>query len=209
MHRTLIILTAVLLSCRCAFPADKAKPAPGTNTAFTVTLTDGSVLMCHPKLKEVPLKTSYAELTIPIERISIISNSVTKGESTIAMKNGDIVRGKCGLTEIEVDSLLGKLKIPLAKITEIDARVKPKRTFKDSPSRKNACINNMRMIDSAKEQWALANRRASGDEPVIDQVNEYIKGNRTPICGAGGKYTYHVIGENPTCDCPGHQMPGW
>lgn len=63
----------------------------------------------------------------------------------------------------------------------------------------NGCINNLRMIDSAKEQWALANHKTNGEEVVILRANEYIKGNTTPICPENGAYKYNVIGKNPEC----------
>jgi len=49
-------------------------------------------------------------------------------------------------------------------------------------AQQNACINNLRQIDSAKEQAALAQRWT--DDQVVDVkiVNQYIKGNTTPTC---------------------------
>ncbi len=76
-------------------------------------------------------------------------------------------------------------------------------------AQKNACINNLRMIDGAKESWALENRAASAATPVEDGatgVNSYIKGNARPVCPGGGQYDYRPIGENPTCTVAGHTM---
>lgn len=184
-------------------------PSYTTNNAFSLTLTDGSVLLCNPQISIVPLKTAYAEMSVPVERISVITNTPSTGESTVVMKNGDSIRGKCGLENITVISLLGKLSIPFTRILVVNSKHTPPRTFSDSPAKRNACINNLRMLDSAKEQWALASRKAAGANPVIIEINTYIRGNTTPICPAGGKYTYKTIGENPTCDCPGHALPGF
>ena len=76
-------------------------------------------------------------------------------------------------------------------------------------SQQNACINNLRQIDSAKEQWALAEMRSDGDAVDIEAVNQYIKGATTPVCPAGGEYTYNPIGENPTCNIEGHALPDY
>lgn len=75
-----------------------------------------------------------------------------------------------------------------------------------SPSEMNTCINNLRQMDAGKEQWALANKRSNGDQVDIRGVNEYIKGNRTPICPSGGKYTYSITGVDPQCSVPGHAL---
>jgi len=63
----------------------------------------------------------------------------------------------------------------------------------------SACVNNLRQIDSAKEQWALANPGTNGQEAVVSAVNQYIKGRTTPACPEGGIYTYNPIGVPPTC----------
>jgi len=70
-------------------------------------------------------------------------------------------------------------------------------------SMQNACVNNMRFIDSAKEQWALENAREDGAIVDTDGVNQYIKGQTTPICPKGGRYDYHVIGDDPECSIHG------
>jgi len=67
-------------------------------------------------------------------------------------------------------------------------------------SQQNACINNLRMIDSGKEQGAMAFRLSNGSPIAVASVNEYIKGNTTPTCPGGGTYTYQNIGTNPTCN---------
>jgi prepilin-type N-terminal cleavage/methylation domain-containing protein len=67
-------------------------------------------------------------------------------------------------------------------------------------AQKNACINNLRQIDGAKEQWALEQRLAENAANVDAQINEYIKGNATPRCPATGAYSYNPVGTTPTCN---------
>ncbi len=67
----------------------------------------------------------------------------------------------------------------------------------------NACINNLRQIDGAKEQWALETRKGSGSATVDSEVNAYIKGG-APKCPAAGTYTYNTIDIPPTCSVAGH-----
>lgn len=61
------------------------------------------------------------------------------------------------------------------------------------------CITNMRQIESAKQSWALANSASTGAQTDVAAVNEYIKGAATPICPAGGTYTYNAVGVPPEC----------
>ena len=72
-------------------------------------------------------------------------------------------------------------------------------------SQKNTCINGLRQIDSAKEQWALANGKVQGAAVVEAEVNSYIK--KTPTCPAGGSYTYGAIGTDPACSVTDHALP--
>lgn len=91
--------------------------------------------------------------------------------------------------------------IPMCAAISIPSFVKARTT-----SQQNACINNLRQIDSAKEQWALAEAKSDGDSVDIDAVNQYLKGGTTPVCPAGGSYTYNPIGINPTCNITGHEL---
>lgn len=78
-------------------------------------------------------------------------------------------------------------------------------------SQQNACINNLRQIDAGKEQAAMAERLTDGDTVATSTVNQYIKGNTTPKCPGGGKYTYGKIGANPDCSIStptSHVFPG-
>jgi prepilin-type N-terminal cleavage/methylation domain-containing protein len=78
---------------------------------------------------------------------------------------------------------------------------------KDSQTK--ACINNLRIMDAGKEQAAMEYKWADTDPIVEANVLEYIKGNVTPVCPAGGTYTWQAMGTNPTCDqsAEGHTLP--
>ena len=67
----------------------------------------------------------------------------------------------------------------------------------------NGCVNNMRMIDAGKEQWALASRVDAGKPADVDGVNQYLINSTTPVCPAGGDYTYNNIGADPECSLHG------
>jgi hypothetical protein len=77
-------------------------------------------------------------------------------------------------------------------------------------SQENACINNLRLIDASKQQWALENKKQSTDTPTAADIQPYMgrgaKGEM-PVCPAGGVYTIGSVGEKPTCSQPGHVLP--
>ena len=73
-------------------------------------------------------------------------------------------------------------------------------------SQTNACINNLRQIDSGKEQAALEFKLSQGVTVPVDSVNAYVKGGTTPTCPASGAYVYNVLGTNPTCNVSNHAL---
>src|SRR3954471_12997177 len=62
-------------------------------------------------------------------------------------------------------------------------------------AQKNACINNLRQIDGAKEQQALESKLKDGDAAGPD-LADYIKGKVLPTCPSDASaYTVGAIGE--------------
>ena len=73
-------------------------------------------------------------------------------------------------------------------------------------SQTNACIENMRQIEGAKDQCAMAIGQQTGDTIVTTAVQSYIKGSVFPSCPASGTYTYNAIGTDVTCSVTGHHL---
>jgi len=72
---------------------------------------------------------------------------------------------------------------------------------------RNTCINNLRQIDAAKNQWALENNKTAADLPTLNDITPYLKDGIFPACPAGGLYSINAVGEVPTCSVPGHVLP--
>ena len=83
-------------------------------------------------------------------------------------------------------------------------------------SQADACINNLRQIDAAANQFALESKLTTG--AAINFPNDltpYLKMNANssiPACPAGGSYSDTAVGTLPTCSLgntvsPGHFLP--
>ena len=73
-----------------------------------------------------------------------------------------------------------------------------------STSSMNSCINNLRLIDSAKQQWALEEKKPTHDVPTWDDVRPFLPPDRQIlICPHGGTYTLGRVGAMPTCSYQG------
>jgi len=70
-----------------------------------------------------------------------------------------------------------------------------------SPSR-SSCINNLRQIEGAKEQWALEQHKLTNDTPTWEDVLAYLRSH--PECPDGGTYRIGRVDEPPSCSIPRH-----
>ena len=71
-------------------------------------------------------------------------------------------------------------------------------------SQMNTCINNLRQIDAAKQQWALETKQAGTAAPLFSDVSPFLK--NVVVCPAGGRnasfgstYTINDMTSKPAC----------
>ena len=113
------------------------------------------------------------------------------------MKNNKQSR-KAGFTLVEI-------MIVVAIIGLLAAIAIPNFVKARATSQANACINNLRQIDSAASQWALEKGQTTGNPITFpDDLTPYIKLNSSgsiPPCPAGGIYSLLPVGANPQTQC--------
>jgi prepilin-type N-terminal cleavage/methylation domain-containing protein len=72
-------------------------------------------------------------------------------------------------------------------------------------SQTNACINNLRQIDGAINEWALETGQSTGATVSnLQTVSAYIKQNSIssiPGCPGGGTYAVFSVGATPQVSC--------
>jgi hypothetical protein len=70
------------------------------------------------------------------------------------------------------------------------------------------CVNLLRQLDGAKQQWALETKASPDAEPTWDHIRNYFKSAAPPSwahCPSGGTYTLGRIRELPSCSIDKHQ----
>ncbi len=71
---------------------------------------------------------------------------------------------------------------------------------------RGACLNHLRQIDAAKQQWALEFSKTVNAVPKAQEIAPYLKGTAMPICPSAGVYSINAVGVLPTCSIPGHSL---
>ena len=102
-----------------------------------------------------------------------------------------------------------ELLIVVAIILIIAAIAIPNFVKARETAQRNACINNLRQLDAAENQWALENNKKTGDACAEADLKPFIRlvGGQLPKCPAGGTYTIGPVGETPRCSIPNHVLP--
>ena len=70
------------------------------------------------------------------------------------------------------------------------------------PAPLNKVINNLRIIEGAKEQWALENKKEKGALPTLSELAPYLKDGQLPKPAVKEKYEINPVGVLATAKTP-------
>ncbi len=79
----------------------------------------------------------------------------------------------------------------------------------EAPSEAQAtseCVNNLKLLDAAKEQAALDQDLKKGNIVPLELLGKYLPGGRLPACPENGSYSVNPVGTPPECSFKGHSL---
>lgn len=109
---------------------------------------------------------------------------------------------KTAKTAQEAQAQLGQVtaeKEALAKLANIQSTIEQQASL---------CINNLRLIEAAKHQWAMENSKPPETVPTIADIIPFLPKNlsQTFTCPGGGGYNINAVNAVATCSIPGHAL---
>lgn len=111
---------------------------------------------------------------------------------------------------------LVEIMIVVATIGMLASIAIPNYVKSRATSQRNACINNLRQLDGAVQQWGMENKKAGTDTVRLSDATPYLK--NSIVCQSGGtstddSYAVTDVQTPPTCisaggkTANGHLLP--
>lgn len=102
-------------------PARGDEPsAEAEGARLAVSLIDGSRLVAEADTPTLPLKTAYAEVDLPLNRVRRIEVDDARGAASIFFRNEDRLTGRLTTESMTVETVLGTLELRTAHLVAID-----------------------------------------------------------------------------------------
>ena len=158
-------------------------------------------------IQETFLKSADTK-DVQVESFNLVHESGNKYKGMLAAKTA----GNTETLEVDVtyDGRTFMWKVLPQTIPATAPAVADAAPTQDSPeaqaAERRTCINNLRIIDSSKQQWALEHRQSSHSRPAASDLTPYLGSEGMPKCPAGGVYSINSVADAPTCSIPGHVL---
>jgi hypothetical protein len=192
----LMVVTEIFL-----FAAVRQKDAAQTE----LRQTQAQMWQVRKEMEELKSSSSglqAAENTRLHKQIDIYTNRLAKAQAMI-----DQLEVEAAQTAQSLAKARAALQLQQEHLQELESEKKLVTDAGMAIIHRNTCIENLRMIDAAKQQWALEKDKTMDAVPRQKDLLPYLKGGVFPTCPDGGTYSINNVDSVPTCSVPGHVLP--
>lgn len=161
------------------------------------------------ELKNSNTGLQAAEISRLRKQIEILTNKLAtaQGELTEAQANFSQATQQLGRARLALGMQGEHLAELQTNLVELQSQKQSIAAAGVAVLNQSTCLNQLRLIDSAKQQWALEKNKAMSARPSVRELTPYMKDNVFPVCPAGGIYFINAVEELPTCSVRGHLLP--
>jgi flagellar biosynthesis chaperone FliJ len=196
-----LCLALMLVAELFLFHALREKDAAQTDLHGAQTQM-GQIQQELDELKNSNAGLQAAEISRLRKQNEIYTNRLAKAQAMIDQLEAEFAQTAQSLTTART-----ALQLQQEHLSELQTENKLVTTAGLTIIHRNTCINNLRMIDGAKQQWALEKNKAVDAVPTEKDLLPYLKDGIFPACPDGGAYSINSVDAIPTCTIQGHILP--
>jgi len=184
--------------------------------ALTVTIGGGlfAAKQAHDAQNEVrTLQAQQAPLAAQVQQLQAERDKATNQIAWMKEELGKNEKNNLELLKLRGDVGLLRNQLTGAKQTDeaIQASLTNQNSQASTPDTKtiemNKCLNNLRQIDAAMQQYALEHNLSETNVVTAENILPYLIQAQIPQCPSGGTYVFGKLNEVPSCSVPGHALP--
>ena len=116
------------------------------------------------------------------------------------------LKGQAQTAQAQVQTVQAQAEALRASAAQASAQAQQAEASARMQNQINICINNLRQIDGAIQQWALETSKVANSRVTMADIDPYLK-LKPLTCPANGIYTLTTVAAPPTCSIPGHILP--
>ncbi len=195
-----LCLALMLVAEILLFHATREKDAALTE-AREAQIQMGQMQKDLDELKNSNAGLQAAEIAKLHKQNDIITNRLAKAQATISQLETELAQTTRQLTTART-----ALQLQQDHLQQLQAENRLVTDAGLAIIHRNACINNLRQIDGAKQQWALEKNKRNDAEPTARDLLPYLKDGTFPVCPEGGTYFINSVDGVPTCTIAGHAL---
>ena len=153
------------------------------------------------------LKSSNAGLQAAENSRLRKQNEILTNKLATLQRQADQIRAENQLTAQNLNTARTALQLQQDHLQQLSADKQRLAAAGAAVIHQNTCLNNLRQIDAAKQQWALEKNKTDEAVPAAQDLLPYLKNGIFPSCPGGGLYYINAVGLLPACSISGHVLP--